>query len=161
MLTNRNISESILQKMDEIRDGESRLSQAIPPCAIVATSSALRDELKGYAANSSDRVRLIHQALVNLSYLLGQYKNRVIDKLVSNTKEMLTTLDSDQMRDALMASCIQTINDHKITGYTNIVDCAIQLGNDELVTTFQKILDQEIIASRNLKTIAAQIQQQA
>jgi ferritin-like metal-binding protein YciE len=84
----------------------------------------------------------------------GKSKTKVIDRLIENTKDMLNSPLTDEMKDVLMISCLQTINHYKIAGYKTALTFASELELETAAELIGQVLHWEMETEKNLSSIA-------
>jgi ferritin-like metal-binding protein YciE len=150
------LHEALVHQVDELYDAEKQLEHAISACADKAALPALREEMKYYGASCTDKIAKLQRVY---SYLMKEPsipKNKVIDRLIGNTKEMLKAGHTPEVRDVLLISCIQTINHYKLAGYRAALASARHLDLDNAADLINEILTWERETDHRLNTLSIQ-----
>ena len=134
------LTEVLAYQLEGMYYAEKKLQHAVPICTEVVKSDALKQEVIRYGELAIDKRTKLKRIF---SYLLVERfgrKNKVIDNLIEDTHEMLSGASTDHLRDAVLSSCIQTINKYKIASYEIALIIAIELNLETVSDLLQEII---------------------
>lgn len=149
-----NLGEALAFRLDELLDAEKQLKEAIPGCIDKVSSGSLKKELKTYKDNCLSKIQKLERVYNYLLKSPGKSKTKVIDRLIENTKDMLNSPLTGEMKDVLMISCLQTINHYKIAGYKTALTFASELELETAAELIGQVLHWEMETEKNLSSIA-------
>lgn len=138
-----NLNDALIYLLKELHDGEAVLQQAIPSCSKNVMSDTLKNELNRYKEDSVDKVLKLERVF---NYLMDQptgKRNAVMRRMINDTHNMLDTTSSAEVKDIILASCIQSINCYKIAGLRTAIAFAIELQLETVPDLLQDILEAE------------------
>jgi ferritin-like metal-binding protein YciE len=138
-----NLTEVLAFLLEGLYDAEKKVQHTIPTCIEAIKLPALKEEIKKYGELSSEKRSKLKRIF---SYLLVQpfkIKNRVIDMMLKDTHELLEHATTDDLRETVLLSCIQSINHYKLAGYTTALAFALELNQDNVCDLLHEILEWE------------------
>lgn len=148
------LAQALAFRLDELLEAEIQLKDAIPHCIAKVSSDSLKLELKAYAESCSDKKQKLDQVYNHLMTEPKESKSKVIDRLIKNTQDMLKSSLTDEMRDVLLISCLQTINHYKIAGYKTALTFACELELETAADLLEQALHLEQGTEHRLSSIA-------
>ena len=148
------LTQALALRLDELLDAEIQLKEAIPHCITKVSSDPLRQVLSAYAESCSNKKQKLDRVYNHLMTAPKASKSKVIDRLIKNTKDMLKSSLTDEMRDVLLISCLQTINHYKIAGYKTALTFASELELETPADLLGEVLHWEQASEHKLSSIA-------
>lgn len=149
-----NLQDALAIRLDDLLDAEDQLRHAIPRCLSKVASPSLHRELSAYAESCDTKMQKIQRVYNYVMREPKQVRNNVIERLIANTQDTLKSPLSDEMRDVLMISCLQTINHYKLAAYKSVLTFAGQLELTTAADQLQEIIQWESQTEHNLAAIA-------
>lgn len=149
-----NLGEALALRLDELLDAESQLKEAIPDCISKVSAVSLKQELNAYLDNCSDKMQKLERVYTYLMKSPSKSKTKIINRLIENTRDMLSSPLTNEMRDVLLISCLQTINHFKIAGYKTALTFASELELETAADLLEQVLHWEMETEKNLSFIA-------
>ncbi len=147
------LNDALIYLLKGLYDGEVILQQAIPACIKNVTSEALKNELNRYKEDSYDKVLKLERVFNYLMTQPGGKRNVVLKKMINDTNSMLSTTSTAEVKDIILASCIQSINCYKIAGYRTAMAFAIELQLETVPDLLHEILELEKQTSHAMNKI--------
>lgn len=138
-----NLTEALAYQLNDLYDAEKKLQEAIPSCLDKVKSPSLKQELKQYGESCRDKLAKLERVYNYLMKEPGDNRSKVMDKLIENTKGMLASSMTNEMKDVMLTACLHTINHYKIAGYSTALIFAEQLELDKAVDLLSEILGWE------------------
>jgi ferritin-like metal-binding protein YciE len=136
---------------------ETKLIHDFAPCCNSLTAPSLKKEIEKYTSSSNNKLLKLERMFNYLMTEPAGGKSEVIDKLLEETKRMLTGCDVPHLRDQLAIGCIQSINAYKVTNYRAAYMFAIELELDAVADLVQEILEWETINKKIISKVAIEI----
>lgn len=149
-----NLHEALVFQLRGLYNAERKLQKSIPPCSTHITSGTLKVEIDTYNQSSGDKLIKLERAF---NYLMEEpkgRKNKVMREMIGDTRYILNLAPTDEMRDVVLAACIQNINHYKIAGYKTALAFAIELELSTVADLLHEILEWEKEMSTRLTAIS-------
>lgn len=148
------LGDALAFRLDELLDAEKKLKASMLNCLDKVSSNPLKQELKAYEKSCVNKIQNLERVYNYIMKEPTESKSKVIDRLIENTKDILKSPLSNEIRDVLLISCIQTINHFKIAGYKTAVTFARELELETGADLLELILHWEMETEKNLSSIA-------
>ncbi|MBL6446644.1 DUF892 family protein [Fulvivirga sp. 29W222] len=149
-----NLTEALAYKLDELYNAEKKLKIAIQLCIEQANSPVLKKELEEYAESCSYKQLKLDRVYSYLMKEPGSSKDKVIDALINNLKQVLKATIHGEMKDVMLISCLKSINFYKMAGYETALVFSWELELDTASTLLEEVLGWEKQTHSNLSQIA-------
>ena len=148
------LQDTLAFQLQGLYFSEKKINTEFGLCNHEISSRALKDEIRKYIQGADDKL-LKYERIFN--YLMQEpdsRKNKVVVKILEETREMLSFTDSYHLRDILMVSCFQNLNAYKISCLKIAYMFALELELDTAADLLQQILESEMETSKALARIA-------
>jgi ferritin-like metal-binding protein YciE len=149
-----NLGEALALRLDELLDAEKQLKETIPDCINKVSSVSLKLELKEYLDMCVNKIQKLERVYTYLMKSPTKSKTKIINRLIENTRDMLGSPLTNEMRDVLLISCLQTINHFKMAGYKTALTFASELELETAAELLEQVLHWEMETEKNLSSIA-------
>jgi ferritin-like metal-binding protein YciE len=149
-----NLQDAFVDQLKGLYDAEIKIEKALGNCIANATSNSLKNELKKYSDSTEIKIEKIETMFDELDLKAAKRDNVIMDKMLEDLDHMLQFTSIGQVRDALIISCIQSINHFKISGFGTGHAIAVELDKYTIATLLQEILTMEKLADKALTKIA-------
>jgi ferritin-like metal-binding protein YciE len=133
---------------------EKALVKAIPKMAKKATASELVEGLENHLEETQGHVEKVEQIFDILGKKAIGKKCMAMDGILSEGEEIMKESDEGGMRDAGIISAAQKVEHYEIASYGTLCAFAKTLGNDEVASILDEILEEEKNADKTLTEIA-------
>jgi ferritin-like metal-binding protein YciE len=133
---------------------EKALVKAIPKMAKKATASELVEGLENHLEETQGHVEKVEQIFDILGKKPIGKKCMAMDGILSEGEEIMKESDEGGMRDAGIISAAQKVEHYEIASYGTLCAFAKTLGNDEVASILDEILEEEKNADKTLTEIA-------
>lgn len=133
---------------------EKRVKEELSSSCDDITSTTTRKEIEDYAESADDKMLKLERVF---NYLMKEpmiRKSATIDHLLNETRQILSSTTSSQLRDILAIGCMQNINSYKISNYRSAYMFAVEMELDAATDLLQQILEWEIASSKIFSTLA-------
>jgi len=137
------LNDALVHLLRGLFDGEAILQRAIPECSKSLSSEVLTRQLKNYAEDSHDKMLKLERIFSYLMTSPSGKRNIVMEKMINDTHDMLEATISQELKDIILISCIQSINHYKISGYRTALSFAIELQLETVSDLLHEILEAE------------------
>lgn len=117
-------------------------------------SPRLRKAMDDYVQDADEKLLKLDRLF---NYLMQEpefRKNKVIVKLLDDTREMLSYTDSPHLRNILVVSCLQNINAYNISCLKIAYMFTVELEMDSASDLLQQILETELETGKTLSSLA-------
>lgn len=143
-----NLNDALTYLLRRLYDAEGMLKDAIQKCSKHVKSEMLKAELMDYADSSRNKIIKLERAFNYLMKEPAGEKNVILRKMISDTQDMLKIVTTDETRDVMLLSCIQSINQYKMAGYRTALAFSIELQLDSVVDFLHEMVEWERKAER-------------
>lgn len=133
---------------------ETKLKEEFPSCCSEISSPRIRNEINNYTRNADDKMLKLDRVFNYLMVEPITRTNEVVNKLMSETQQMLGSTTSSHLKNVLSIGCIQNINAYKIASYRSAYMIAVELELDTPADLLQQILEWEIETSKELAALS-------
>lgn len=138
-----NLNDALTFLLRRLYDAEGMLKDAIMKCSKNVKSEMLKAELIDYADSTRNKIIKLERVFNYLMKEPGGEKNVIIRKMINDTHEMLKIVTSEETRDVMLLSCIQSINQYKMAGYRTSLAFSIELQLDTVADLLHEIVEWE------------------
>ena len=153
------MEESKLMKLfeNELKDiywVEKALVKAIPKMTKKATAAELVEGLEKHLEETEGHVEKVERVFNVLGKKPIGKKCEAMDGILTEGEEIMKQCDEGAMRDAGIISAAQKVEHYEIASYGTLCAFAKTLGNDEVASILEEILEEEKNADKSLTEIA-------
>lgn len=138
-----NLNDALTFLLRRLYDAEGMLKDSIQKCSKNVKSEMLKAELLDYAETTRNKIIKLERAFNYLMKEPAGEKNVILRKMISDTHDMLKIVTSDETRDVMLLSCIQSINQYKMAGYRTALAFSIELQLDTVADFLHEIVEWE------------------
>jgi ferritin-like metal-binding protein YciE len=152
--TIRTLQEALSYELQGILFAEDKVRNEFQARFRDIRSQDVKKVIQAYIENA-DNVKLMLNRVFN--YLMiepAPRKNEVINKMIDETKYLLTHATTPHLKDILMIDCVKNINAYKIAGYQTIYLMAVELEMDTPADLIQQVLEWELDTARSLSGLS-------
>ena len=150
----KTLQDALSYELQGILYAEDKVSDELQTRCRYITSPDVKKVIQEYIENS-DNVKLMLNRVFN--YLMiepAPRKNQVINKMIDETKYLLTHATSPHLKDILMIDCVKNINAYKTASYQTSYLMAVELEMDTPADLIQQVLEWELNAGRSLSRLS-------
>ena len=140
----KTLHDALVYELQGLYDAERKLKEYLNKCSTEKMSKELRTQIQRYTDSTDSKLLNLERVF---NYLMQEpiiRKNEVINHFLQETHYLLTHTFSRDIRDILMATCIQSINSYKIRCYKTAYLFAIELELETAADLLEQILEWEI-----------------
>lgn len=137
------VQDALAFMLEGIYYSEVKLKQEFRGCCRKLSSASLIVEIDQYASNCEHNILKLERIF---NYLMQEpvlHKNGVVDQMLDNTHQVLSSVKNSYLRDILTIGCVQTINAFKIASYRSAYMLAVELELDTVADLIQQMLEGE------------------
>lgn len=118
------------------------------------TSSNVRKIIQEHIENARIVKLMLNRVFNYLMIEPEPRKNEVINKIIGETKHLLTHTTSPHLKDVLMIDCIKNINAYKTASYQTSYLMAVELEMDTPADLIQQVLEWELSMASSLERLS-------
>lgn len=137
------VQDALAFILEGIYYSEVKLKQEFRSCCRQLSSARLIVEIDQYASNCEHNILKLERIF---NYLMQEpvlHKNGVVDQMLENTHQILSSVKNNHLRDILTIGCVQNINAFKIASYRSAYMLAVELELDTVADLIQQMLEGE------------------
>lgn len=137
------VQDALAFLLDGLYYTEVKLKDEFRGCCKKISSPHLIIEIDQYASNCENNILKLERIF---NYLMQEpvlIKNGVVDQLMDNTHQVLSSVKNPYLRDILTIGCIQNVNAFKIASYRSAYMLAVELELDTVADLIQQMLERE------------------
>ena len=149
-----NLSDLLIEHLQDLYDAEGQLLKAIPKMAKAASSEELREALLHHLEETKHQVARLEEIAEALNIKLMGQKCRGMEGILKEADELLSVRAHPNVMDAAIISSAQRVEHYEMAGYGAARAFAEQLGHREAAQLLQETLDEESNADETLTAIA-------
>ena len=152
----KTLSDALTFLLQGLYFAENALTKEFASCCGAVSSPKIRKTIQSYIASCYDKKLKIERIS---NYLMKEplsRNNEVITSMIKETQTMLSSSNSEALRDVLSIACLQNINTYKISGYRSAHMMAAELELDAVTNLVQQILDWELETQRDLSVLLSE-----
>jgi len=150
------LNEALTYQLKGLYDAEIALQKAIPECVLHVKSVQLKSTLHKYEESTNDKILKLERAF---NYLMTDPKGRrnaVLRRMINDTHEILDLTSSEKLKEVMLASCFQSLNQYKMANYKTSLAISVELQLEIVSDLLHEILVWEKGTSDALSKITAE-----
>lgn len=148
------LQDTLAFQLQGLYFAEKKISHEFEDCSQQISSQNLKDEVRKYIQGAEEKILKLERIFNYLMQEPDSRKNKVIVKILEDTREMLSFTDSYHLRDILMVSCLQNLNAYKISSLKIAYMFTLELELDTASDLLQQLLESELETSKALSRLA-------
>lgn len=152
----KTIAELLRYELENLYCSEKKLVTHLNELKEQAASENIKTTIVNYSESSDPKRLKVDRVFSYLNCEPVSHKTEVLDALLSETREKLHSLENEQLRDLLVITSLQRINDYKISAYKAAMIYAIELGLETAEDLLKTILNWELGTEKELIRLALQ-----
>ena len=152
----KTLQDALAYQLQGLFYAETQVRSEFSDCSRDITSGPVKSELERYIESTENKLLKLERIF---NYLMRERlirKNAVIDRLLEETRHMLTYAAPGHLKDILMISCIQNINAYKISSYKTAYLFSVELELDTASDLLQQVIEWELQTSKDLNALSIQ-----
>jgi ferritin-like metal-binding protein YciE len=148
------LEDALAFELQSLYDGERRLKDKINSISPAIEQETLNAVLKKYAESADHKRLKIDRMFSYLSQEPDSRINEVLDKLLEETQERLKWSVPGKIRNLMLISAFQHINQYKISSYKTALTFAMELELENVTDLLLQVVDWERKTNKALMDIA-------
>lgn len=143
--------------VDELKDAydhEKQLVKALRKMSKAATHPDLAGAFSSHLDETNDQIALLEEVFESLDMKPRGKHCAGIAGIIEESGEAIEEHDKSPLLDAALVGGGKRAEHYEIAAYTSLIAMGKQLGHDDAVARFEKILKQEIACDAKLDTLA-------
>jgi ferritin-like metal-binding protein YciE len=133
---------------------ERKISEEISTFRHHISSAEVNTVLQNYADNAGNVTLKLDRIFSYLMIEPVARKNEIIDKMIDETRHLLTYTSTPHLKDILMIACIKNINAYKTASLLTADLIAVELELDAATDLIEEILEWELTTGRELVALS-------
>jgi len=148
----------LINELRDLLDAENRLTKALPKLAKSSTNEDLKVAFEEHLGETEEHVERVEKALKALGAPSRAKSCPAMRGIIEEGSEHLSEdYEDDALRDATIIGSAQKAEHYEIAAYGTVLAHAKQLGQDEVISLLEPVLEQEKAADEKLTEIAEQV----
>ena len=148
------LGDLLQDELKDIYDAEKQLTKALPKLARKASNEDLKEAFEGHLQETEGHIARLEQIFRQMGMPVRGKKCEGMQHLIAEGNEMISECEDDDTRDAVMIAAAQKVEHYEIASYGTIRTWANLLGQGEIASLLEDILDEEKAADLKLTSIA-------
>lgn len=149
------LEELFIHELSDIYSAEKQLSKALPAMARAATNPNLIDAFKTHLEETRGQIERIDQVVESIEGLrLKRIKCHAMEGLVEEGKELIDSVEKDEVLDAGLIGAAQKVEHYEIATYGTLTALAKKLGYTAAAKLLHETLEEEKSTDEKLTQIA-------
>ena len=148
------LQDTLAFQLQGLYFAEKLLKEEFRECSHEINSKKLKEQINAYASDAENKLLKIDRIFNYLMQEPEPRRNKVIVKLLKETKDMLAFTDSPHLKDIIIVGCLQNINAYKISSLKTAYMFTVELELDTAADLLQQILEWELEMAKALSNLA-------
>jgi ferritin-like metal-binding protein YciE len=150
----KSLNDALTFLLEGLYYAETKLADEFPACCGRINSPRLQDMMNSYSGSMQNKLLKLDRVFNYLMKDPEPRENKVVDELLTETRLMLSSASSENLKDVLTIGCIQNINAYKIASYRSAYLMAVELELDTATDLLQQVLEWEVETSKVLALLS-------
>lgn len=149
-----NLKDFYIDQLEDLYSAETQVIDALPAMVEAASSSELRDMLRGHLDESKRQRKRLERVMQAVGV---QHNGKVCEGMQGILRENEDVMGNDvdpRVRDAALITDMQKIEHYEIATYGSVCSFAETFGDEENARILRENLDEEKDADRELTSLA-------
>lgn len=140
----------------DIYYAEKRILKALPKMIDAAHDAKLKQAFEHHKVETEGHVKRLEDVFGRMNMKPEGETCPAIDGIIDEAEELISDVDDKEVMDVALIAAAQAVEHYEITRYGTLAAWAKQLGRTECAKSFEKTLDEEYTADKNLSKFAEQ-----
>lgn len=149
-----NLRDLFIEQAQELFDALRQEQNELSYLQRQVTHYALKKLLQRVAANNERHSLELQQSLLSLGAGTEGEKSGCCETALRETKSLVHRSADNGVRDAVVLSSIQRLIHYKISGLGSLVSYSREIGQEQIASSLQRILEKEKAIDRRLSQLA-------
>ena len=155
------IKDLLEEEIQDLYSAEKQLTKAIPKMAKGSNNEELSAAFEAHLKETEGQIERLEQVAKLLGTKTSGKKCKGMEGVIAEGAEALEEEGDENVLDLGIIGAGSRVEHYEIAAYTTAINLAKQLGNDEVAELLSANLKEEEAADEKLRTIGAQILEQA
>jgi len=160
-MPDKSLGEVFIDELGDTYDAEKQLVHAMPKLIQRVKAESLRDALRMQMGQSRRHVASLERAFELMSELPRRKSCNAMGGLLAESECLMAESSREPVRDSAILAAVQKIEHYEIATYTTLREWAQQLGQLDVSTVLQQVLDEAIAADKTLSHLALTLDNEA
>lgn len=148
------LQDTLVFQLQGLYYASGKLKNEFTGCSAEIPSTKIRAAIDAYISNSDDSLLKLERIFNYLMQEPETRKNRSLEDLLLETRELLSYTDSPHLKDILMVSCLQNINACMVSSLKTAYMFTVELELDKASDLLQQMLEWELEMGKSLAKLA-------
>ncbi|MEQ9377636.1 MAG: DUF892 family protein [Imperialibacter sp.] len=148
------LKDALSYQVNQLYVAEKQLKKELTDCVSKVASKEMKAELTKYTSLAEDKVLKLERVFNYLMEEPSANSNKVIDKMVDETHQLISRALSDNIRDVVIMACLRSIIHYKIARYQIASTFALELEMEVVADLIDEIVDWEKQAELRLESMS-------
>ena len=156
-----NFNELIKHQIADLYDAEKQLTEALPKMAKAATNPQLKTGFEKHLNQTKEQVTRLEEAAKACNLEIEDVVCKGMKGLIYEGKEVLESIDSDALLDAVLIGAAQKVEHYEISAYGTLITHLEEAAFTEAAEILEETLSEEEETNEKLTEIAKEVNSQA
>jgi ferritin-like metal-binding protein YciE len=143
-----------VSQIEDLYDGELRLTEALPKMADAASSPELKQAFKMHLQETQGHVSRLERIFSSLGKQPKRETCQAMKGLIAEGSDIISAKGDSAVKDAALIAAAQRVEHYELSGYGTARTFATRLGMNDAAQALQQTLQEEAAADRKLNQIA-------
>lgn len=153
-MTLDNLSDLLIQQLEDLYSAESQLIDALPKMAEAAQAEPLKAAFRNHLAETKRQKERLERVFQMLGHEPGSHTCEAMEGLIEEGEEIISAEGDPEVKDAALIAAAQRVEHYEMAGYGCVRTFAHRLGHHEAGELLQETLNEEASADKLLTEIA-------
>jgi len=149
-----NMEELFMAEIEDLYDGEKRLTKALPKMAKASTSPQLKQAFESHLQETQGHVQRLERVFSEMGKPPKSETCEAIKGLIEEGEKMISDTDASPLRDAGIIAAANRVEHYEIAAYGSARTFAQILGLTSAVSLLEQTLEEEKMADKKLTQLA-------
>lgn len=143
-----------VHELKDLYSAENQLLETVPTLIEAAGDEELTTSLENQLDRTKTQIQRLEKIFGTLDFSPRGHRCRGMEGLITETREVLSDVEDQEVRDAAVAAMVQRLAHYQIAGYGTARAYAEKLGQYEAADLLRESLDEEGAADREMSRLA-------
>ena len=135
-----NLNEVLAFLLEGMYEGEKELQHQLPTFSERVRNPRLKEEINKYLERSIEKRSKLKRIFSYLLVPASKRKNKVVEVLFKETRELADKASESYLRDVVFAACLQSVNHYNAANYRAALALAVALNLEQVTDLLHEIL---------------------
>lgn len=149
-----NLQDLLIAYLDDLYNSEIELQKTLAESLIIAKSDNLKVEIEEYLQSCQYKIDNLERIYHELPAKFHFGDGRILNSILEESRELINSTTQDNLKDAVLLTSIQTINNYKIGRYRTCWSIAHHLHLNQILSELAMLQAMEETTREILRWLA-------